>query len=61
MRTLVMLAVAFVLATGAFWATMLTVPPQSVARGQIVPAVHIPLVRETMDPDRYDADGGDVF
>ncbi|MER2266446.1 hypothetical protein [Methylobacterium oxalidis] len=61
MRALALLAIAFVLATGAFWATMLTAPPKSVAKGQIIPAVHIPLATGSKDPDRYDADEGDVF
>ncbi len=33
MRTVKLLAVATVVAAGAFWATMLTSPPQSTARG----------------------------
>ncbi|MDR7039175.1 hypothetical protein J2X36_003948 [Methylobacterium sp. BE186] len=61
MRAAAMLALAFALATGAFWATMLTTPPKSVARGQIIPAIHIPFVVESKDPYRYDADEGDVF
>ncbi|AWN43668.1 hypothetical protein U8607_11340 [Methylobacterium durans] len=62
MRALVLFATAFALATGAFWATMLTEPPRSEARGRIVPAIHVPLVPTNIqDPHRYDADDGDVF
>ena len=56
MRATSLFAAAFVLATGAFWATMLTDPPQSTASVQ--PRINIQEMTVKANPEgdhHYDA------